>query len=73
MYYDDHSPPHFHARYGSHRARIDIASLDVMTGRLSPRVRGLITEWASQHQAELLKDWEFARSGAPLNRIEPLS
>ena len=72
MYYEDHSPPHFHARYGSQRARIDITSLAVMTGRLSPRVRGLITEWASEHHAELLEDWELARSGAPLKRIEPL-
>jgi hypothetical protein len=73
MYYEDHLPPHFHARYGGQRARIHIGSLDVLSGRLSPRVRGLITEWASQHQAELLKDWELARSGAPLTRIDPLS
>ena len=73
MYYDDHQPPHFHARYGSQHARIDIHSLDVMAGRLSPRVRGLVTEWASIHARELLEDWELARAGAPLRRIEPLS
>jgi len=73
MYYEDHLPPHFHARYGRQRARIHIESLDVLSGRLSPRVRGLITEWASQHQAKLLEDWELARSGAPLRRIDPLS
>ena len=73
MYYDDHTPPHFHARYGSQQASIDIASLDLLAGRLSPRVRGLVTEWASKHESELRENWELARAGAPLKRIEPLS
>ena len=72
MYYNDHTPPHFHARYGSEQASVDIVSLDVLEGKLPPRVRGLVTEWAAQHQAELLEDWNLARAGAPLNRIEPL-
>ena len=25
MYYDDHSPAHFHARYGDHRIKVGIA------------------------------------------------
>jgi len=25
MFYNDHAPPHFHVRYGEHRAIIDIA------------------------------------------------
>ena len=73
MDYDDHTPPHFHARYGSQQASIDIASLDLLAGRLSPRVRGLVTEWASKHESELRENWELARAGAPLKRIEPLS
>ena len=72
MYYDDHNPPHFHARYGTQEASLAITSLEVLAGRLSPRVRGLVTEWASQHQDELLEDWELARMSAPLKRIEPL-
>jgi len=34
MFYGDHLPPHFHARYGEHRAIIDIESGTVLTGRL---------------------------------------
>lgn len=26
MYFDDHPPPHFHAKYGEHRAQIIIAT-----------------------------------------------
>jgi len=48
MYYNDHPPPHFHVRYGSQKALVAIATLSLLHGRLSPRVRGLVVEWASQ-------------------------
>lgn len=37
MFYDDHSPPHFHAEYGGRRAEVSIDTLRVMKGRLTPR------------------------------------
>ena len=72
MNYNDHVPPHFHARYGSDQAIVDIQTLQVLGGRLSPRIIGLVVEWALQHRAELLEDWRRARQDAPLNRIAPL-
>ena len=72
MYYSDHEPPHFHARYGTEKALIAIETLQVLRGKLSPRALGLVMEWTALHQEELLKNWELARSQAPLNKIEPL-
>lgn len=72
MHYNDHAPPHFHARYGGDQAIIAIESLHVLGGRLSPRVMGLVVEWALQHQDELLEDWRLARASAPLRHIAPL-
>jgi hypothetical protein len=72
MFFDDHNPPHFHAEYGADMALIDIRALSVFSGRLPPRVRGLVIEWASQHQADLLDDWERARARAALLPIAPL-
>jgi hypothetical protein len=72
MFYDDHNPPHFHARYGSERIVIDINSLRVLEGQISPRALGLVIEWASQHQSELLQNWELARDNQPLKKIAPL-
>jgi len=72
MYYNDHPPPHFHVRYGKQNAIIDIDSLAVLEGHLSPRVRGLVVEWASMHRAELSLNWDVARRQQPLSRIEPL-
>jgi hypothetical protein len=72
MYYKDHPPPHFHVRYAEQRALVDIQSLTLLEGRLSPRVLGLVVEWASMHQEELMVDWEYARRQEPLQPIVPL-
>lgn len=56
MYHNDHNPPHFHAVYGDEQALIGIHSLSVLDGRLSPRALGLVIEWASLHQNELIED-----------------
>jgi len=72
MYHNDHNPPHFHAKYGNDKMVVDVNTLAVIGGHLPPRATGLVIEWAAQHQAELQKAWEQARSMAPLDRIDPL-
>ena len=39
---------------------------------LSTRVLGMVTEWASLHQAELLASWEKAICQQPPGKIAPL-
>ena len=73
MNYNDHAPPHFHARYGGEKAIFDIRTLRVIDGSLPPRVLGLVVEWASGHVEELMTDWDLAREEAVLNRIAPLT
>ncbi len=72
MNYNDHAPPHFHARYGGHKAIVDLRALHVLAGHLPPRVLGLVMEWAASHQVELLENWGLARRKLPLNRVIPL-
>jgi len=72
MYFADHAPPHFHAEYGGAEAVLAIDTLAVIAGRLPPRALGLVVEWADQHRAELMADWERARALEPLERIAPL-
>jgi hypothetical protein len=72
MYYDEHNPPHFHARYGKDRAAIEISTLRVLDGKLPPRALGLIVEWAAEHQEELLANWELARHDGAPSKIAPL-
>jgi hypothetical protein len=36
MYYNDHAPAHFHARYGDYEALIRISPIGVMVGIYRP-------------------------------------
>ena len=72
MYYNEHNPPHFHAKYGEFGAEIDIRTLQVFKGELPKRAKTLILEWADEHRAELEQDWELARQKQELKDIEPL-
>ena len=72
MYYDDHVPPHFHAKYGEYRAQINIESLEIMEGELPRRALSLSIEWAVLHRNELRQNWQNARDGLPLQDIAPL-
>ena len=72
MYYNDHAPPHFHARYAEHEAQVEIASLKLIAGSLPARVLGLVREWALIYRSELWAEWDAARRGVPLSRIPGL-
>ncbi len=72
MYYGDHDPPHFHVRYSGQKALIAIETMALLKGHLSPRALGLVSEWAELHRAELMEDWNLARSEAELKPIAPL-
>jgi hypothetical protein len=72
MFFDDHPPPHFHAEYGDEKAVFDIRNLMVIHGGLPSRVLGLVVEWASQHQPELMDLWERASRQQELYKIPPL-
>ncbi|MBI3579645.1 MAG: DUF4160 domain-containing protein [Ignavibacteriales bacterium] len=73
MFYDDHNPPHFHARYGNYKAAIKIDDFTILQGELPPRALGLVMEWAALHKDELIQDWYAARDKYPLKPIEPLT
>ena len=72
MYYDDHNPPHFHARYGDESVVVSIGTLSVLEGQMSPRALGLIVEWAAQHKEELMEDWNLAKKNQAPKKITPL-
>jgi hypothetical protein len=72
MYFQDHNPPHFHVTYEKHEASIKIEDFVIIEGSLPPRIYGLVTEWAAQHQTELLNNWNKVKALKNPNRIEPL-
>lgn len=72
MFWSDHAPPHFHALYGEHEVLIDIRTLDILEGEMPRRAVALIVEWAQEHRAELMEDWELCARNQPPNKIRPL-
>jgi hypothetical protein len=72
FYFNDHNPPHFHAKYNEHEALIDIQTLGIITGKLPGKAHALVIEWASIHQSELMVDWELAKENKQPEKIEPL-
>lgn len=73
MFWMDHDPPHFHAAYAEYEAIIDIQTLQVMRGELPRRATALVLEWAQEHRAELLENWELCKRNQMPTRIRPLT
>jgi Domain of unknown function (DUF4160) len=75
MFFNDHAPPHFHARYGEFEATIDLGTSEVRQGQLPRRALSLVQEWAMIqmiHREELLEDWRLCRENTLPAAIDPL-
>ena len=72
MYWNDHLPPHFHARYAENEVVARLETLEVDAGRLPRRAMGLLLEWAGEHRAELWANWERIQNQQPTIPIPPL-
>jgi hypothetical protein len=68
----EHNPPHFHVYYQEHRATVDIATGEVITGGLPPRQSRLVAAWVELHRDELMADWNLASQGELPFKIDPL-
>jgi hypothetical protein len=73
MYFGDHPPAHFHARYGGEEATIVIASGAVLAGSLLGRALRLVREGLAEHREELNANWERARTHEAPEPIAPLT
>ena len=57
MYFNDHSPLHFHAKYGEYKITVDIHT-GIVSGCFPKRTLKLVLEWYELHKEELLENWE---------------
>jgi hypothetical protein len=69
MYYDGHPPPHFHAIYGEHEAKIGIETLELIEGRLPRRALG----WFSTGPNFIDRSCATIGSGVRSTKRSPLS
>jgi len=68
----EHNPPHFHAVYNEYVAQFSIKPLEMMEGKLPPRIRGLVIERASFHQKALTDNWNRLKKEQATKKIKPL-
>ena len=57
MYWDDHNPPHFHARYGQAKALIRISDGAIISGELPPTASRMVRQWALARKGLLEQNW----------------
>jgi len=57
FWFNDHAPPHFHAKYAGYEIEIAISPIAVSSGYVPPRVVSMLLEWTALHQQELLVCW----------------
>ena len=71
MYWDDHVPPHFHAKYGEYEITVEILT-GIVQGRFPKRALRHVLEWHELHKEELLEDWNLCRERNEPKPIAPL-
>ena len=71
MFWNDHAPPHFHARYGEYEITVEIET-GIVDGKFPPRALRHVLEWRELHLAELLSDWDLCRQSQMPEPIQPL-
>src|SRR5438093_5029921 len=64
LFYREHGRPHFHAVYAEFEAVIDIEKGEVISDELPKRALNLVSEWRSEHVAELREDWEIGAAAS---------
>ena len=71
FYWNDHLPPHYHAKYGQYEVIVEIDT-GVVTGSFPKRSLRHVLEWHDLHQSELAANWKLCRQREIINWIEPL-
>jgi hypothetical protein len=71
MFYDDHLPPHFHARLGGESIAIEIDGDGIRGSFPSSRLL-LVFEWRDRHRDELRENWHRMQKALNPLPIEPL-
>ena len=71
MYWDDHAPPHFHAKYAEYEITVNILT-GVVEGKFPKRALHHVLEWYELHREELMENWELCQKDEDLKTIKPL-
>jgi len=71
MYWDDHAPPHFHAKYAEYEITVNIRT-GVVEGKFPKRALRYVLEWYEIYKEQLIENWELCQNDEAPKPIEPL-
>jgi len=72
MFFNEHDPPHFHAEYQGGKAVFDFKG-NIIRGTLNSKTATkLVREWVDLRLSALEEDWNLAKAGMEMKKIEPL-
>jgi hypothetical protein len=72
MFFKDHAPPHFHAKYEGKIAVYNIKTREIIAGDIPPHAKKLVKEWLKLHQPALMGNWNQGRKDGGFKPIDPL-
>ena len=58
MYFNDHAPPHIHAKYAEYEVLVTIRESTVFAGHLPARQLKQVQQYVNDNQEKLLARWE---------------
>jgi hypothetical protein len=67
-----HHIPHIHVKYQSEWAVFSILDGEIIEGTIKRDKVKLVQAWILIRKEDLLADWELAKEGQPVFKIEPL-
>jgi hypothetical protein len=72
IFFRDHAPPHFHARFAEHEAQIRIADGAITAGRLPPGAATLVNTWWKRYKGEIVRSWDRTQQTGLVEAVPPL-
>jgi hypothetical protein len=69
MFYNDHGPPHLHARYGEAKAVVRLSDGAIIGGELPPVATRMVRDWTLARRSELEENWRRAQGRLPLEKV----
>jgi hypothetical protein len=66
VYANDHLPPHFHIITPDADALVDIASLEILKGKLPRKAEEIALEWAAKNRTLIAAEWNRTNPRFPI-------
>ena len=58
MYFNDHAPPHIHAKYAEHEVLVTIEEVDIYAGSLPGKQLKQVQQYVHSNQEKILARWQ---------------